>query len=74
MINEISKFSDVTIGIVDYYRILNTLAPYNDFRKKRAQIKYLNGYDLTDYLQSYSGLKGYEYSTILKTVMRHNDL
>ncbi|WP_440683018.1 glucosaminidase domain-containing protein [Cysteiniphilum halobium] len=74
VIDEVSKFPDVTAGIIDYYRVLNTLAPYADFRQKRAQLIMLNGYDLASYLQLYSGLKGDEYATILKTVMRHNDL
>ncbi|WP_440992712.1 glucosaminidase domain-containing protein [Cysteiniphilum litorale] len=74
VIDEVSKFTDVSAGIADYYRVLNTLAPYAEFREQRAQLIMLNGYDLADYLQSYSGLKGDEYATILKTVMRHNNL
>ncbi|WP_440617520.1 glucosaminidase domain-containing protein [Cysteiniphilum sp. 6C5] len=74
VIDEVSKFTDVSASIVDYYRVLNTLAPYAEFRKQRAQLIMLNGYDLAGYLQSYSGLKGDEYATILKTVMRHNNL
>ncbi|WP_192484035.1 MULTISPECIES: glucosaminidase domain-containing protein [Cysteiniphilum] len=74
VIDEVSEFTDVSAGIADYYRVLNTLAPYAEFREQRAQLIMLNGYDLADYLQSYSGLKGKEYATILKTVMRHNNL
>ena len=74
VIDEVSKFPNTIAGIVDYYRVLNTLAPYAEFRRQRAQLSRLNGYDLTDYLQSYSGLKGDQYANILKTVMRDNDL
>lgn len=70
VIDEVSKFTDVSA----YYRVLNTLAPYAEFREQRAQLIMLNGYDLAGYLQSYSGLKGDEYATILKTVMLHNNL
>lgn len=66
----LKKYNSLTESVDDYFLILSR-GPFSEFRKKRMQSN--DPYLLSNYLVNYSEKK-HEYSTILKRIIRKNNL
>lgn len=66
----LKRYRSLSESVADYFLVLGR-GPFGDFRRKRLETQ--NPYVLVDYLDNYSE-KELEYSQLLKTIIRTNDL
>jgi len=64
------KYSSLSQSVDDYFKLLATRRPFEQFRKMR--LKTDDPYELVNYLKDYSE-KGEEYVQLLKSQIRHNN-
>jgi Bax protein len=64
------KYSSLSQSVDDYFKLLATRRPFEQFRKMR--LKTDDPYELVNYLKDYSE-KGEEYIQLLKSQIRHNN-